>query len=776
MRLDFDTNVTALPLAEKTSLDDQNINAASEVEMLLSQGTEAARAGDRRFARTLLIQATEVDPKCEDAWMWLASISEYPEELLVFLNRVLEINPGNVRASEWRVATHALLSKTFSQRALATYEDGSNDLASRFADQAISLDATSVEPWALKAKYADNEEVQAALWQRVTELDPENVEAAAALGEIERRRVESLFAAAKIAMENDDRSEAVSLLDEYIAEVPGNIDALVMKAELADSDEEAQELWSNVQAIDPDNSAAADAKNDIERRRIYSLLDKAKAAVEQGDRVEALSLLDQFLAANPDDVEALVMTAHLADSDESAVECWNRVLEIDPSSAEAADALVDLQSSKLESMFDAARASARSGDTITAITAVKGILEAHPGNVEAWMMLSHLSPTMEDKLEALKQVLVIEPDNAAARAGYEYMSAAVASLSPDTAVDVADAVEVVEQEIQAAPPEEVDSAETVEMHAEYSSVTEVEVSEPAELPSYQFEEPEATPTHEMETAEYSLRGASVPAADQVLAAEIEEHVEETVVPGFDCPFCSFENENMAFECSNCHANLSLSDVESVLNNAKVDSAIVQNAVTRLEAEWNIRDLTEAEMTAIGVGYLNLKNYDEGCKYLQEASYINPNNVILAGHINTIMIRLDEMRRQNEIHDAMPKGKTILVVDDSPTVRKLISGKLEKSGHRVVCAVDGVDAMEKLAEVTPDLVLLDITMPRMDGYEVCKQIRSSSEGKELPVVMISGKDGFFDKVRGRMAGTTGYITKPFGPETLMKALETYLIPE
>ncbi len=65
------------------------------------------------------------------------------------------------------------------------------------------------------------------------------------------------------------------------------------------------------------------------------------------------------------------------------------------------------------------------------------------------------------------------------------------------------------------------------------------------------------------------------------------------------------------------------------------------------------------------------------------------------------------------------------------------------------------------------------MPRMDGYEVCKQIRANPASRNVPVVMISGKDGFFDKVRGRMAGTTGYITKPFGPETLMKALETYL---
>jgi len=167
---------------------------------------------------------------------------------------------------------------------------------------------------------------------------------------------------------------------------------------------------------------------------------------------------------------------------------------------------------------------------------------------------------------------------------------------------------------------------------------------------------------------------------------------------------------------------------------------------------------------------------QGVKYLQEAFMLRPNDVILAGQINTLTIRLDEMKRQNEIDEGRPKGRTILVVDDSATVRKLISGKLEKSGHTVVCAEDGVDALASIRAQLPDLVLLDITMPRMDGYEVCRQIRSNPDSKDIPVVMISGKDGFFDKVRGRMAGTTAYITKPFGPETLMKALETYLASE
>jgi len=241
-----------------------------------------------------------------------------------------------------------------------------------------------------------------------------------------------------------------------------------------------------------------------------------------------------------------------------------------------------------------------------------------------------------------------------------------------------------------------------------------------------------------------------------------------------CPFCAAPNDAQAFECGSCHAMLTLADLESLLGNSRVDIDKLTQAVSRMEADWDVRDLEADELSALGIGHLNLGNFAAGRKYLEEASKLDPNNVIFSSQVNAVAIRLEELSGQNR--DSAQAGKTILVVDDSATVRKLISGKLEKSGHFVVCAEDGIEALARMEENSPDLVLLDITMPRMDGYEVCKHIRANPAAKDLPVVMISGKDGFFDKVRGRMAGTTGYVTKPFGPETLMKALETYLLPD
>jgi twitching motility two-component system response regulator PilG len=214
----------------------------------------------------------------------------------------------------------------------------------------------------------------------------------------------------------------------------------------------------------------------------------------------------------------------------------------------------------------------------------------------------------------------------------------------------------------------------------------------------------------------------------------------------------------------------------ILAYSEADNDVLRKAVEQMEVEDAQRGLESDELVTLAIGHINLKNLRKGLECLQKAAKLDPNNVVIESQANSLAIRLSEIEEKENAHNSMPKDKTIMVVDDSATVRKLISGKLEKCGHIVITAVDGMDAMSKLGDIVPDLILLDITMPRMDGYQVCKLIRNSDATKEIPIVMISGKDGFFDKVRGRMAGTTGYITKPFGPETLMKMLDTYLVQE
>jgi twitching motility two-component system response regulator PilG len=117
----------------------------------------------------------------------------------------------------------------------------------------------------------------------------------------------------------------------------------------------------------------------------------------------------------------------------------------------------------------------------------------------------------------------------------------------------------------------------------------------------------------------------------------------------------------------------------------------------------------------------------------------------------------------------PGKRTVMIVDDSPTVRKILSMTLERAGYGVLSAADGEAALGALESAVPDLVLLDISMPKLDGYEVCKRIKANARTAHVPVVMLSGKDAFFDKVKGRMAGATEYLTKPFATPAVLAVI-------
>jgi twitching motility two-component system response regulator PilG len=119
------------------------------------------------------------------------------------------------------------------------------------------------------------------------------------------------------------------------------------------------------------------------------------------------------------------------------------------------------------------------------------------------------------------------------------------------------------------------------------------------------------------------------------------------------------------------------------------------------------------------------------------------------------------------------GLKILVVDDSKTIRRTAETLLTKEGCQVFTAIDGFDALSKIADHQPDLIFVDIMMPRLDGYETCSLIKHNKMFKETPVIMLSSKDGLFDRARGRIVGSELYLTKPFTREELLNAIETHV---
>ena len=118
--------------------------------------------------------------------------------------------------------------------------------------------------------------------------------------------------------------------------------------------------------------------------------------------------------------------------------------------------------------------------------------------------------------------------------------------------------------------------------------------------------------------------------------------------------------------------------------------------------------------------------------------------------------------------------TVLVIDDSKTIRRSAENLLTKEGFDVVTANDGYEALAKIAEKRPGIIFVDIMMPRLDGYQTCALIKNNTQFKSTPVVMLSSKDGLFDKAKGRIVGSDQYITKPFGRDELLGTIRDLVL--
>ena len=696
MRLEVDfTPSAAPPPLSDDSLSHYESDAAKSNDALI-EGVKAAQSGDRDTARTALLRAAKLDSKNENAWLWLASISEYPEELMAFLENVLTINPQNERALQWMRATKVLMSKTFVQRGSDAAETDRAMFAEDCFKKALDYDPNNTSALLRLASLTSHPEDRVSFLRRVLSIDPENPAAKNALGSIRDEEERSAFALIRSAALRGDVEGALGELSAFNAKFADNIDGWMLRSHLAVKPAEKLSALERVLEIDPDNEAARLSLETL--KTMFGEVEAEHPEIEPGPEVAALR-------------ETITSSAY-----EPEAEVRSQNLEFP-------------------------------------------VPEFEPEVNDPFATIAHFSVVAANETDEIDEEPISEPAEA-------FVFEGAVSVAPNP-IEVAD--------------DEVDAFQIPEWHPiepamDWSRETVAyDVSEliPADEPAV-YTDPDLVEALNPEFA-IPIPDASFDGSSQIEPRRtgFETQVESRKSETLECPYCSNANEPGTFICKSCFAALTLSDLELLLNNNEADRYIIRKAIDSMETERASREFSEAELTKLGIAHLNLRNLQEGYDCLRTASKLNSDNILLSSQINALHIRIEEIRWQDEVHAGMAKGKTILVVDDSATVRKLISGKLQKCGHQVFCSSDGVEAMERLKSLVPDLVLLDISMPRMDGYQVCRKIRGHVATANVPVVMISGKDGFFDKVRGRMAGTTGYITKPFGPETLMKAVEYYL---
>lgn len=775
------------------SSDVRSSSGSAEVTEMLRKGIKAAQDGNRAEARHLLMQATELEPKNENAWLWLASISEYPEELLIFLSNVLGINPTNERALEWEKSTKALLSKTFVQRGIEASKESQGAFAKQCFLQAIVHDDKNEMAWLWLASISTIIEEKKSHLQKVLNINPNNETALALLKSVKTEMAQTLLKKAQAEVISGTYDSAAKMISEILNYAPELEEAWMLKSYLTDSFSEKMSYFEKVLEINPKNEDAASCLEGM--RSVLSRTEPKLEAEEVKDLEvsekiakpeEALDMLDLNITGELKPIEMQnesfdKVEVVESDSDaeteveedfsdsptqdfkftEDSTETVENAEENSPQQIESVEETVKMEEEVFESSPEEEEAETNQAFADVAETEENVFEEIQHNVEEVEETAEEMQPVGEipSYEEVIEEAQTFEEEQKAEEFAAENQpvetveeTVEMVETVEETAETVEETVETVEtvEEFSAAPTEEVFEQEVFEQE-----VSEQEVQE-------QMASSESETTAETEQSE--------------VAAQVEEEpkkAEKAKAVMVSCVFCEAENEQQAFVCHSCHAILTLSDLEMLLANQDVDLMSVQQKVEQMEIDNSISKFDVEGLKMLGIGLINLKNFRKGFEYLQEAAHLNPNDVLLNGQVNALAIRLAEIEEKNHEHDSMPKNKTILVVDDSATVRKLISAKLEKCGHEVISAVDGMDALEKINEVIPDLILLDITMPRMDGYQVCKLIRGNDATKDVPVVMISGKDGFFDKVRGRMAGTTGYITKPFGPETLMKTVETYI---
>lgn len=256
-----------------------------------------------------------------------------------------------------------------------------------------------------------------------------------------------------------------------------------------------------------------------------------------------------------------------------------------------------------------------------------------------------------------------------------------------------------------------------------------------------------------------------------------------------CPFCWAPLAIKGGQCHFCKSGLEISKAleKNVQNQA--NSKFLIGAITRYT------DVIARENNAKAVFYLSLANCNlnkvkEALDLLNEVSRINPDNKFLSDQldivVNHVAARLaDYTEYENSFEtdlEQIPqkeqalvntRKKKILVVEDSPTTRKVIVLSLKQKGYAMVEAGDGLEALGKINEERPDLVLLDIILPKMDGYRILSIIKKTPELKNTPVILLTSKDGMINKVKGRLAGSADYLTKPFETYDLIETVRKHI---